>query len=76
MAEIEEAIAKLPEAQFRELLRRMKEREATAWDRQMEGDAKAGRLAALYARLQEENEGEPDVSLDDFLDQSELPKKV
>jgi len=74
--EIEAAIAKLPSADFRELLARLKEREADEWDREMEEDAKAGRLDALYARLQEENEGQPEVPLDDFLHQSELPKKV
>lgn len=76
LKEIEAAITKLPSNEFRELLARLKEREAEEWDREMEEDAKVGRLDALYARLQEENEGEPEVPLDDFLDQSELPKKV
>ena len=45
LAEIEAAIAKLPPLEFR-ALERLKEREADAWDRQIEADAKSGRLDA------------------------------
>ena len=75
-AEIEEAVAKLPPEQFSELLRRMFERDAEAWDREMEEDAKSGRLDALHARLEQENAGEPEVPLDDFLDQGKLSRTL
>ena len=51
LAEIEEAIAKLPPSEFRELLRRLNKRESEAWDRQIEEDAQSGKLEALYSRL-------------------------
>jgi predicted nucleic acid-binding protein len=74
LAKIEEEIAKLPAEEFSELLRRMQERDAAAWDREIEEDAKSGRLDALHARLQKEDGDEPEVSLDDFVDEAELPK--
>jgi hypothetical protein len=74
LAEIEEAVAKLPTEQFSELLRRMQARDAEIWDREMEEDAKSGRLDALHARLEQENAGEPEVPLDDFLDHGKFPK--
>lgn len=67
-AEIEEAIAKLPPAEFRELLRRMKERDAEAWDRQIEEDAESGRLEALYERLVKEEGDQRKTPLDEVLD--------
>lgn len=76
LADIEEAVAKLPPEQFSELLRRMQERDAATWDREMEEDAKSGRLDALHARLERENAGELEVPLDDFLDQSKFPKAL
>jgi hypothetical protein len=50
--EIEAAVNNLPEAEFRELLRRMKERAAEAWDRQIEEDSKTGRLDFLLDELE------------------------
>ena len=76
LTEIEEAASKLSPEEFAELLRWMREREAAVWDRQIEEDAKSGRLDALHARLQKEDGDEPEVSLDDFLDQAELREKV
>jgi len=76
VAEIEKAIAKLPAVEFRTLLHRLNERDAEAWDREMEEDAKSGRLDALHARMEQENAGEPEMPLDDFLDQSQLPKAL
>jgi hypothetical protein len=76
LAEIEEAVAKLPSEQFSELLRKMQERDAETWDREMEEDAKSGRLDALHARLEQENVGEPEVPLDDFLDQGKFPQAL
>lgn len=66
--EIEEAIAKLPWGEFRLLLERLKEREALAWDRQIEADAHGGRLDALYARLTQGEGVQTKVALDDLLD--------
>ena len=74
LTEIEESVAKLSAEQFSELLRRMQARDAEIWNCEMEADAKSGRLDALHARLEEENAGQPEVPLDDFLDQGELPK--
>jgi len=74
LADIEEAVAKLPAEQFSELLRRMQARDAEIWDREMEEDAKSGRLDTLHARLEEENAGKPEVPLDDFLDHGKFPK--
>lgn len=72
LAEIEEAVGTLPPAEFRELLRRMKERDAEAWDRQIEEDAKNGKLEAAYSRLMKEEGGRPRVALDEVLDDSKL----
>ncbi len=76
LAEIEAEIAKLPPTEFRELLSRLKARSEDEWDRQMEDDAKTGRLDRLFARMEEESAGQPEVPLDDFLDQSQLPKAL
>ena len=76
LTEIEEAVAKLPTEQFSELLRRMQVRDAEIWDCEMEAGAKSGRLDALHSRLEEENAGQPEVPLDDFLDQGKFPKTL
>ena len=74
--EIEAAIAQLPPDEFRQLMSRLEEQRAADWDRQMEEDAASGKLDRLYAELEKENAGQPEIPLDDFLDQSELPEKV
>jgi hypothetical protein len=51
LAEIEEAVAALPPGEFRELLRRLQERAAKEWDRQVEEDATNGALDRAYSRL-------------------------
>jgi hypothetical protein len=68
LAEIEEAIAKLPPSEFRDLLHRLNEQDAAAWDRQIEEDAENGKLEALYTRLMEEEGDQPKVPLDEVLD--------
>jgi len=70
--EIESAIAKLPPGDLTALRAWLAEFDAAAWDRQIEQDAQTGRLDAFYQHLQQENEGEPDISLDDVLNQEEL----
>ena len=74
--EIEIAIAQLPPQEFRELLRWIDAVRADAWDRQLEEDAASGKLDRFFAELENENTGQSNISLDDFLDQSELPKTL
>jgi hypothetical protein len=71
--EIEQAIAQLPRGDFFELVRHLRERHADEWDRQIEDDAHSGKLQALHDRLQEENRGQSEVPLDDFLDEQKFP---
>ena len=70
--EFEDAIAKLPETEFRVLLARLKERDAQVWDRQIEADAASGRLDALYTRLAGEDDASSKVPLDEVLDDCKL----
>ena len=51
VAEIKRAIVKLPPAQQRKLARWFDEQMEDAWDRQIEADAKAGRLDKMYEKL-------------------------
>jgi hypothetical protein len=71
--EIEQAIAQLPREDFFELVRQLRERHADEWDRQIEEDAHNGKLQALHDRLQDENRGQPETPLDDFLDEKKFP---
>ncbi len=70
--EIEQAIAKLPREEFFELLRHLRERHAREWDQQIEEDARSGKLREVYQRLEAENQGQPGMPLDDFLDDEKL----
>ena len=70
--EIEQAIAKLPREEFFELVRHLRERHAREWDRQFEEDAQSGKLREVYQRLEAEDQGQPEVALDDFLDHEKL----
>ncbi|HEV7406722.1 MAG TPA: hypothetical protein VGO11_27475 [Chthoniobacteraceae bacterium] len=70
--DIEGAIGRLSRDDLSELREWFSKFDADAWDRQIEEDAKSGRLEAFYQRLQSENEGHPDLPLDDFLDKEEL----
>ena len=72
VAEIEAAIAKLPVPEFRELLHKLNERDAAEWDREIEADARSGKLEHLYSRLMEEDGGQPKVALDEVLDDPKL----
>ena len=67
LTEIETAIAKLPTAEFRELLRRLNERDVDEWDRHIEEDAKAGRLDFLWEQAKREIAEGQTVPLDEFL---------
>ncbi len=55
LREIEAAIADLPSNEFWELMSRLEERRQAEWDRQMEEDARSGKLDRLYAALEKEN---------------------
>ncbi len=70
--EIEAAIAKLPAGEYLALFDRLREKHADAWDRQIEADAANGRLDTLYARLEKENRGQPEIPLDEVLDDGKL----
>ena len=72
VAEIEAAIAKLSQAEFRALLQRMRERDSQSWDGEIEEDAKSGRIDALYMRLMEEEGDQPKVPLVEVLDDPRL----
>ena len=71
--DIESAIRQLSRADLAELKNWLAEFDADAWDRQIAEDAQNGRLDAFYQSLQRENEGQPDVTLHDFVHQAELP---
>ena len=66
------AIAKLPRGEFVELERWFDAERNRLWDRQIEEDAQSGKLRELYQRLQSENQGQPHVPLDEFLDNEKL----
>jgi hypothetical protein len=55
--EIESAIAKLPAAEIAELAKWFAEYHAQQWDKEIEGDLKAGRLDALLEEAQQDLEG-------------------
>jgi hypothetical protein len=71
--EIESAIDRLPQADLLALVDRIRGRHSEAWDRQIEADAQNGRLDALYARLAAENRSQPEIPLDEVLDDGKLP---
>ena len=70
--EIESAIDQLPPAELLALVDRLRGRHGQVWDRQIEADAQNGRLDALYARLEPENRGRPEIPLDEVLDDGKL----
>lgn len=70
--EIEDAIAKLPPEEFQVLLHRLRERDAEAWDGQIEEDAGNGKLDRMFALLMKEEGGEPHRPLDEVLDHPKL----
>ena len=72
VAEIEQAIARLSAQDFVELARWFDAERNRKWDRQIEEDAQSGRLRDAYQRLQNENQGQREVPLDEFLDDEKL----
>ena len=67
VTEIEAAIAKLAPPKFRVLLHKLNERDAAEWDRQIEDNARSGKLDRLYSRLMDENGDQPKAPLDEVL---------
>jgi hypothetical protein len=66
--EIEKAINDLTKEEFWKLTDRLIERREAEWDAQIESDASAGRLDALWAVAEKEIEDGESESLDAFLD--------
>ena len=71
--DIESAISRLARHDLAELRDWFNHFDADAWDRQMEEDARSGRLDAFHQSLQHENEGQPEMPLNDVLNKEELP---
>jgi hypothetical protein len=72
--DIEAAIVQLPREQFERLTEWFDRRRETEFDRQIQADAKSGRLGELHARLESANAGQPDEPLAEFLGRSKLPE--
>jgi hypothetical protein len=68
VADIERAIAGLSQGEFAELERWFDAERNRKWDRQIENDAHSGKLREVYERLKSEDQGQPKIPLDDFLD--------
>ena len=66
--DIEAAIAELPPEQFARLAEWIDRRRETDFDRQIEADAKAGRLDALWAEAEKEIAEGKARPLDELLD--------
>jgi len=56
---LEEAVQALPPSALAEFRRWFAEFDAAAWDRQLEADASAGKLAALLAEADEDYKTQP-----------------
>ena len=72
VVEIERAIASLPLKEFVELEQWFDAERNRKWDRRIEEDAQSGKLREVYERLKSENQGQPNMPLDEFLDNKEL----
>jgi hypothetical protein len=66
--EIEAAIAQLPREQFEQLAEWFGRQRETDFDRQVEADAKAGRLDPLWAKAEQEIAQGKARPLDELLD--------
>ena len=72
VAEIEQAIAKLPPKDFVQLERWFDAERNRLWGRELEADAQSGKLRELYKQLQSEDQGQSNVPLVEFLDNEKL----
>jgi hypothetical protein len=71
--EIESAVARLSADELARFRAWFVDFDAGAWDRHIEEDAHSGRLEAFYQALEHENEGQPDIPLDEVFGKEELP---
>jgi hypothetical protein len=69
LPEIQESVTSFSRQELRHFSRWFHEHVADEWDRQIEEDAKSGRLEALYQRVQKENRGQPNVPLEEVLNE-------
>jgi hypothetical protein len=72
VAEIEQAVAMLSREQFVQFERWFEAERNRKWDRQIEEDAQSGKLCEVYERMKSENQGHPNIPLDNFLDNEKL----
>lgn len=72
LQEIEKAIGELPRDKFFELVRHLRERHAGEWDREIEEDAKNGRLDQLWEKAEKEIQEGGLRPLDEILDDPRL----
>ena len=70
--DIEAAISRLDPSDLSELRAWFAKFDDDAWDRQIEADAKNGRLEAMYRRLMNEEGEGPLIPLDEVLDNEKL----
>jgi uncharacterized protein YehS (DUF1456 family) len=74
--DIEAAISSLSPHDFSELREWFTKFEEAAWDRQIEEDARSGRLDGLYQKLQAENDGHPRIPLDEVINHQALLREL
>lgn len=72
LQEIEKEIEGLPREKFFELVRHLRERHADEWDREIEEDAKNGRLDRLWEKAEKEIQEGGLRPLDEILDDPRL----
>jgi len=68
LEKLEQDIAKLSPEEFVELEQWFDAERNRKWDRQIEEDARSGKLREVYEKLKSENQGRPNTQLDEFLD--------
>jgi len=72
--QLEADVAELPPEEFLDFARWFDAERSRKWDLQIEADAKNGKLQKLYDRLEAENAGQPEISLNEVLDDPELSR--
>jgi flagellar motility protein MotE (MotC chaperone) len=72
LEKLEQDIAKLSPEEFVELEQWFDAERNRKWDRQIEEDAQSGKLREVYEKLKSENQGQPNIPLDKFLDNEKL----
>ena len=72
--QIEADVAELPPKEFLDFARWFDAERNRKWDQQIEADAKNGKLRKLYELLEAENAGQPEMPLNEVLDDPELSR--